>query len=112
MTSTTDLSLAEQRRALREQLRAQRQLIADRLGPAPEANGGYPRSKTMRFLTQRSALTAVLLAEFVALLVGARFVKSSTAVRAMARIVRSASVAKRRQLPASRTSASEAPPIS
>jgi hypothetical protein len=48
MTSTTDLSLAEQRRVLRERLRAQRQLIANRLGPPPEANGGYPRSKTMR----------------------------------------------------------------
>jgi len=112
MTSNTDLSLAEQRRVLREQLQAQRQLIANRLGPAPESNGGYPRSKTMRFLTQRSALTAVLLAEFVALLVGARYVKSSTAVRAMARIVRSASIAKRRGPLVTRKSDSEAPLIS
>lgn len=109
MTSTTDMTLAEQRQALRQQLQAQRRLIAGQLGPAPEGNGAYPRSKTMRFLTRRSALAATLLAELVALLVGARYVKSMTAVQAMARIVRSASIAKRRRPPTSRKSDSESP---
>ena len=91
MTSPPELPLAEQRQALREKMREQRQLIAEQLGPAPDANGSYPRSKTMRFLTQRSGLVATLLAEGVALLVGARYAKSMTAVLALARVVRAAS---------------------
>ena len=91
MTSPPELPLAEQRQALREKMRAQRQLIAEQLGPLPDAGGGYPRSKTMRFLTQRSGLVATLLAEGVALLVGARYAKSLTAVMALARVVRAAS---------------------
>lgn len=90
MTSPPELPLAEQRRALREKMREQRQLIAEQLGPAPDANGSYPRSKTMRFLTQRSGLVATLLAEGAAFLVGARYAKSMTAVMALARIVRAA----------------------
>lgn len=91
MTSPPELPLAEQRRALREKMREQRQLIAQQLGPAPDADGSYPRSKTMRFLTQRSGLVATLLAEGVALLVGARYAKSMTAIMALARVVRAAS---------------------
>lgn len=90
MTRPTEVPLAEQRHALRERMREQRRLIAGQLGPAPEAGGGYPRSKTMRFLTQRSGLVVTLLAEGVALLVGARYAKSMTAVMAMARIARAA----------------------
>jgi len=112
MTSITDVSLADQRRVLRERLQAQRQLIADQLGPAPEVNGGFPRSKTMRFMTGRPAVAATLLAELAALLVGARYVKSMTAVLAVAKIVRSASITKRQRPPAPRASDSEAPPIS
>lgn len=91
MTSPPELPLAEQRQALREAMRQQRQLIAEQLGPASDANGSYPRSKTMRFLTQQSGLVATLLAEGVALLVGARYAKSITAVMALARVVRAAS---------------------
>ena len=94
MTSPPELPLAEQRQALREKLREQRQLIAEQLGPGPDANGSYPRSKTMRFLTQRSGLVATLLAEGVALLVGARYAKSMTAVMALARVVRAAAAGK------------------
>ena len=94
MTSPPELPLAEQRQALREKMREQRQLIAQQLGPAPDANGSYPRSKTMRFLTQRSGLVATLLAEGVALLVGARYAKSMTAVMALARVVRAAATGK------------------
>jgi hypothetical protein len=91
VTSPPELPLAQQRQALRERMREQRQLIAEQLGPGPDAGGGYPRSKTMRFLTQRSGLVTTLLAEGIALLVGVRYAKSATAVMALARVVRAAS---------------------
>jgi hypothetical protein len=94
MTSPTELPLVEQRQALREKMLAQRELIARQLGSAPEVTSGYPRSKTMRFLTQRPGLVVTLLAEGAALLVGARYAKSMTAVMAMARIMRSAGTRK------------------
>ena len=90
MTSGPDVSLDQQRRLLREKMRSQRQLIAQQLGPEPEANGGYPRSRTMRFLTSRPGLSVTVLAELAALFMGARHAKSVTAALAIARIVRSA----------------------
>jgi hypothetical protein len=53
MSSPTDISLLEQRQSLCLQLQAQRQVIARRLGPDTALNGSYPRSRTMRFLTQQ-----------------------------------------------------------
>lgn len=91
MTATNDAAFNEQREALREKMRAQRQLIADQLGPAPKANGSYPRSRTMRLLTRRPGMAVAMLAELVALLVGARYAKSMNAILALARIARSAS---------------------
>lgn len=90
MTPNPDASIEVQRRELRERMRSQRRLIAERLGPPAEADAGYPRSKTMRFLTRRPGLSFTLFAELAALLVGARYAKSMTAVMALARIVRSA----------------------
>jgi hypothetical protein len=55
MNSITDTSLAEKRRSLRRRLQAQRQVIALQLEPGSGVNGSYPRSRTMRFLTQRPA---------------------------------------------------------
>ena len=75
---------------LREKMQSQRQVIAEQLGPGPEANGGYPRSKAMRFLTSRPGLSATVIAELAALVMGARYAKSVTAALALARIVRSA----------------------
>ena len=54
MSSTTDISLLEQRQSLSRQLQAQRQVIAQRLEPHSAING-YPRSRTMRFLTRQPA---------------------------------------------------------
>ena len=54
MSSTMDISLLEQRQSLSRQLQAQRQVIARQLGPNPAING-YPRSRTMRFLTRQPA---------------------------------------------------------
>jgi hypothetical protein len=61
MSSTTEVSLVEQRQRLCRQLQAQRQLIARRLGPEPEASGRYPRSFTMRLLSFQPALLMRLL---------------------------------------------------
>lgn len=54
MSSTPDISLLEQRQSLSRQLQAQRQVIARRLEPDSAMNG-YPRSRTMRFLTRQPA---------------------------------------------------------
>jgi len=71
-----NVSLAEQRLALRRRLQAQREEIVHRLGPAPATDGGYPRSMTMRFLLRRPDLAAGLLAGLASLLAGKRFFRS------------------------------------
>lgn len=68
MTSITDASLVEQRQSLRRRLQAQRQVIAQQLGQESGMNAGYPRSRTMRFLTQRPALIIRLLVGLATLL--------------------------------------------
>jgi hypothetical protein len=68
MSSTPDISLVEQRQSLRRRLQAQRQVIAQRLGPESGMNGSYPRSRTMRFLTQRPAPIIRLLVGLATLL--------------------------------------------
>jgi hypothetical protein len=69
MSSTGAISLLEQRQGLRRRLREQRQVIALQLGPGPGIPGGYPRSRTMRFLTRQPALTVRLLVGLATLLV-------------------------------------------
>jgi hypothetical protein len=61
MSSITDIPLVEQRLSLRRRLQAQRQVIAQQLGQESGMNGNYPRSRTMRFLTQQPALIIRLL---------------------------------------------------
>jgi hypothetical protein len=61
VSSASDISLAEQRQSLRRRLQAQRRLIARQLGPESAMNGSYPRSRTMRFLTQQPVLMIRLL---------------------------------------------------
>jgi hypothetical protein len=85
--------LIEQRRLLRDQLLAQRQLIERQL--EPEVRGGYPRSMTMRFLTHGSRPVAKVIGGFTVLLLGLRFFKTMAttlgvikAVRSVAGIVR------------------------
>ena len=50
MTPAPGIPLAEQRKALRENMQVQRQLIAGQLGCGTGAARGYPRSLTMRLL--------------------------------------------------------------
>jgi len=94
MTPLADLTLVGQRQTLREKMLAQREAIAVQLNAVPEGDNGFPRSKTMRFLTGRPGLAVTLLAEFAALTAGAPYIKSMSAVRAVARIMRSASIAR------------------
>ena len=91
MTSTTLPSLVDRRHILQRQLQAQRQVIAQQLGPTPGTVGAYPRSLTMRFLIRRSPLITRLAGEFVTLLIGARFMKSITAAMAFSSATRTGS---------------------
>jgi hypothetical protein len=68
MSSSTDTSLVEQRQSLCGRLQAQRQVIALQLVPEYGINGSYPRSRTMRFLTQQPALIVRLLVALATLL--------------------------------------------
>jgi type VI protein secretion system component VasF len=68
LTSTTALSLVEQRQSLCRQLQAQRQVIALQLGPESDKRDSYPRSRIMRFVTQRPAAIIRLLAGVATLL--------------------------------------------
>lgn len=80
MSQHTKNSLFVQRENLRQRLAVQRQIITQQLHPAADSND-YPRSKAMRFLTQRSALAAKLLAGVALLLTGVRLIKPPGAVR-------------------------------
>jgi hypothetical protein len=68
MSATTARSLVEQRQGLRRRLQAQRRVIARQLGPESKIHGRYPRSRTMRFLTQQAAQTLRLLVGLATLL--------------------------------------------
>ncbi|HXV39722.1 MAG TPA: hypothetical protein VD701_02010 [Steroidobacteraceae bacterium] len=90
MTPRQDMPLVEQRQAVRLRMQAQRELIADRLGPAPVRSEGGPRSMTMRFLTRRPGLLARLLAGLATLVVGLRYYKTLKRALALGRAVRAA----------------------
>ncbi|MGH8107308.1 MAG: hypothetical protein ACREO1_01140 [Arenimonas sp.] len=84
----TPISLLKQRELLRLEMRIQRQVIAQQLGPDPEENSGYPRSKTMRFLQQRPGLVTKLALELATVFVGASFIKSFSTAVGFARMLR------------------------
>ena len=91
MKSSKALAHVEERQALRQRMLEQRQLIAYQLGPKPAVNSAYPRSMTMRFLTQRPELAARLGGLLAAQFLGARVFKVMSTALALAKIVRSAS---------------------
>ena len=96
MNSAADLSLAERRHILRQQLLAQRQRIARQLEPVREIHSNYlhshyPRSMTMRFLMQRPDLLARLLPKFVTSGTGARLVKLIIVALTLFRIIQATS---------------------
>ncbi len=91
MKSLKVLEPVEERQALRQRMSEQRQLIAYQLGPKPAVDRAYPRSMTMRFLTQRPELAARLGGLLAAQFLGARVFKVMSTALALAKIVRSAS---------------------
>lgn len=87
-SAPANMSLKQQRLALRAQLASQRQVITLQLGPVPtESTRFYPRSKTMRFFTQRPELMKKLLS----LAIGASFIKSMHPVLSIVKLLHSAS---------------------
>ena len=86
--TTVATPLAEQRRALREQLGLQRLKLAHELAPDADAggNGGrYPRSITMRWLIQEPELVT----RFVERIEGARVAGAGPATLTFIRFLRS-----------------------
>jgi len=61
MISAADSALLEQCQTLRQQLQAQRCVIAQRLPESRTQPGSYPRSMTMRLLKERQGLLIRLL---------------------------------------------------
>ncbi len=88
MNSISDLALVDTRQTLRRRMLAQRQLIAYQLEPVPRAAGGYPRSRVIRFLTDRPVLATGILTMLATLLTGTRFVKPLIAVLALTKLLR------------------------
>jgi hypothetical protein len=84
---TTSLSI--QREALRLQLVAQRQLIAQQLDAS--ADQDYPRSATMRFLKKRTVPAATMIGGVATLFGGVRLYRTITAVLTAVSALRGAS---------------------
>jgi hypothetical protein len=68
MTSATERSMDAQRQELRMRLQAQRRVIAEQLSHGSGAPRDFPRSLTMRLLTQRPQLIIKVLGGLVSLL--------------------------------------------
>jgi hypothetical protein len=68
MTSTTERSVEARRQELRVRLQAQRRVIARQLVDGGGAARDFPRSATMRLLTQRPQLIVKILGGLVSLL--------------------------------------------
>ncbi|MCY1280472.1 hypothetical protein D9M68_575100 [compost metagenome] len=86
---------------LRQRLHTQRRAIAHLLEAGPYSDDSYPRSMTMRFLTQRPALAAFVLAEIAARLLGARYFKSLSLALAVAKLLHGVVLAPKQPTPAS-----------
>jgi hypothetical protein len=75
-------SLAAQRSSICDQLRVQRQILAEQLSPSNTLQGGYPRSITMQFVIRRPTA----LAKVVGLLTGGRFADLALAIVVLAQL--------------------------
>lgn len=85
MTTDTAVSLAGQRRALREQLKAQRRALARELAAADDIGDGYPRSVTMRWLIREPELVGKLVGQIA----GARTAAALPVVLLLVRLLHS-----------------------
>jgi hypothetical protein len=90
VSAGAEIPLAEQRRALREQLGAQRVRLARDLADGGAGGGGFPRSVTLRCLIQEPELVARVVRQVV----GGRVVAAIPAALSLLRLVRSASAAR------------------
>lgn len=88
MSSDTATPLAEQRRALREQLGTQRARLARDLAAGGAGEGGYPRSITVRWLRREPELVKKLATR----LVGVRMAAAAPVILTLARFLHSAIV--------------------
>jgi len=68
LTPAEQQFLRKRRLDLCAQLQSQRRVIAQQLGILPGSETGYPRSKTMRLLTQRPEIIISLLGGLARLL--------------------------------------------
>ena len=91
MSSIPEISLAEQRLELRQKMAEQRQHISHLVDPdsGAEANNQFPRSMTMRLITQHPAGTLQVVSKIALLLLGTRTIRSLSTVLMVSKIVRS-----------------------
>ena len=90
----TTPNLHDQRSLLRAQLQLQRGLIHERLHPAPAPTAGFPRSRSMRLLTQHPQLALGIAAAAATLLVRPQLLKHASLLLGAARIARIALLAR------------------
>lgn len=73
---------------MRLRLQTQRRLIVHLLETDPPSGDSYPRRMTMRFMTQRPALAAFVLAQIAARLLGASYFRSLSLALAVGKLLR------------------------
>ena len=83
---STEPLLLEQNQALRRQLQLQRQRIAHLLDHSQQT-GGFPRSMTMRLITQRPALAMRLASQLALLALGPRRLGALSSVLIVGRLL-------------------------
>lgn len=83
------LSLAEQRQDVRMQLQKQRAVILLQLSPKKTANSFYPRSITMRLLSQKPKVVTKILLEIAGIVIGTGTIKSLLSAAGFVKILRS-----------------------
>lgn len=90
MSTDPVTTLREQRLALRQRLLVQRQRIRHLLAPSGPQDDVFPRSLTMRLITQRPAVALRLASQVAMVLLGPRLVRGLGGALLLARLLHSA----------------------
>lgn len=98
MSTLTALARLQQLQALRHRLLLQRQRIGHLLAPEVGGDNQFPRSMTMRLLTQRPALAMRLASQAALMLFGPRFIGTLSGALLVAKLLRG-TVTDQRRLP-------------
>lgn len=98
MSTPTSLARQEQRQALRRRLFLQRLRIGHLLAPQTSDGGQFPRSMTMRLLTQHPAAAMRVATQAALMLFGPRFISTLSGALLLAKLLRSTTT-EQRQLP-------------